>query len=256
MKLEYADLIGGDAIPIENVGHIRSPLLSELKPTTGIGWSNYMFYLNLLAWNKEQLLQYAKLSSLKGLRAFEDKLAQLEYFDIITLLPMIREVLEKALSFFMLEKLVWNEQKRAFITFYNEEEIGQIDRTNYTDLSKSILQLNYIGVEEETAGKFKTAKQKAQWDKVQQYLKQQSQSSPKPEKPEYNLGNIISKLCCVHNSYNLTNIYNLTVFQLYDQFFQVVYLRAMDINDSIFTTHGGKDYKMDEWLQPINLNKK
>ena len=58
------------------------------------------------------------------------------------------------------------------------------------------------------------------------------------------LSNIISKLSCVSVGYTLLNIYDLTVFQLYDQFFQYGYLRAMDLSEMAYSNHGGKDFDL------------
>ena len=65
------------------------------------------------------------------------------------------------------------------------------------------------------------------------------------------LGNIISKLCAANSGYTLLNIYDLTIFQLYDQFFQYGYLRAMDLNERAFSVHGGKEFNFEKWLEPI-----
>ena len=37
MKISYEDLISGDSIYVDGVGHVRSPFLRELKPTEGVG---------------------------------------------------------------------------------------------------------------------------------------------------------------------------------------------------------------------------
>ena len=63
MKFAYEDLISGDSIPVDGVGHIRSPLLRELKPTQGIGTWTYGLYLNLLVWEKDDLIKFMKISS-------------------------------------------------------------------------------------------------------------------------------------------------------------------------------------------------
>ncbi len=48
----------------------------------------------------------------------------------------------------------------------------------------------------------------------------------------------------------------VTVFQLYDQFFQYGYLRAMDLSEMAYSNHGGKDFDIQAWLKPItNLEK-
>lgn len=252
MNLDYADLISGDSIYISGAGHFHSPKLYELYPTKGIGNHNYKFYISLLAWNKDKLLDYARQIGVGGLKAFNGK-ENLTYFDIITLIPDTRSMLEKAIDFFIDEKIKWDDVKKSFIVYNNDDKpIGVINRNNYEDVANTILQLNYINLEEDKAPpKFTSNEAKDLWEKAQQYLKKQSQKKTE-ENPDYKLGNIISKLCCVHSSYNLLNIYNLTIFQLYDQFFQISYLRGVNLNDRIFSNHGGDDYKFENWLKPIN----
>ena len=53
MKFSYEDLISGDAIYVDGVGHLRSPQLKELKPTQGIGTWNYNLFLSMLSWDKQ-----------------------------------------------------------------------------------------------------------------------------------------------------------------------------------------------------------
>ena len=65
------------------------------------------------------------------------------------------------------------------------------------------------------------------------------------------LGNVISKLCVVSNSYNLLNIYELTVYQLYDQFSQYCFLRSAEFGERVYSIHGGKKFKFEQWLDPI-----
>lgn len=252
MKLEYADLLSGDSIFIEGLGHVHSPHLRDLKPSIGIGNFRYKLFLNFFAWDKEQFLKYAKVISLRGLSAFEGK-ENLEVFDVMTIIPVTREMLHKAASFFVDEKIQWDERHHCFTTTDMDGNIiGKIDRNNFKELSNVVLQLNYIGLDKDKApAKFTSDLAKSRWEAAQEFLKKQSQQ-PVEEKAEYQLGNIISKLCAIHNSYNLLNIFDLTVFQLYDQFFQCCYLRSVDINERIFTIHGGEKFEMDDWLKTIN----
>ena len=62
---------------------------------------------------------------------------------------------------------------------------------------------------------------------------------------------MISKLCAANIGYTLFNIYELTVFQLYDQFFQYGYLRAMNLNEMAYSNHGGEKFDIQAWLKPI-----
>lgn len=250
MKLSYEDLISGDSILINGVGHIRSPYLWELKPTKGIGYWRYNFYINLISWKKDDYLRFLKSLKLvgdKNLSALEHP--KIQVFDLIRLIKEVREGVREAMSFFMDEELTWNSKGHCFDATSNDGAIcGSINRHNFEEVRELMLQLNYISSKANKEPKFKDEKSKELWEKVQKY--QQKLGAPKNNKLE--LGNIISKLCSASNTYNLLNVYGLTVYQLYDQFFQTGYLRAIGVSEMAYSNHGGKKFKMETWMNPIN----
>lgn len=253
MKIPYEDLISGDSVYVEGIGHVRSPLLKELKPTEGVGYKTYGYYLSLVSWDKEDFvsaLSIKKESTLKKIMEADE----ITVFDAFTIIPETIETLQKAMSFFMTEKIEWSKKDKCFYTFYNDDVVGRVDRENYGELQEAILQLNYINLSKRTRPitNHTTAKSKELWEKAQQYLKQEGKKQVEDKK--MNLGNIISKLCVAGAGYNLLNIYNLTIFQLYDQFFQYGYMRAMKLNDMVFSNHGGKKFDLQAWLKPISKN--
>lgn len=256
MKFSYEDLISGDSIPVEGVGHIRSPLLYELKPTRGIGIWTYNLYLNILSWEKEDLIKFMKMSTGKPLKALENA-DKLSAFDVITLLEPTRQLLQSAMAFFIDEDLEWNQSRRGFITKSKNihDEVGCINRNNFDDVRDMMLQVNYINLGRSAKpAKFSSKKAQSLWELTQKHLKQEATKAT-PDK-RMQLGNIISKLSCASVGYTLLNIYDLTVFQLYDQFFQYGYLRAMDLSEMAYSNHGGKDFDFQAWLKPItNLEK-
>lgn len=251
MKFSYEDLISGDSIPVEGIGHIRSPHLYELKPTQGIGFWTYNLYLNLLAWNKDELLKFMQMSSGKKLNALIHSDA-LTAFDVITILDSPRQMMQTVLAFFMDEELSWDAGERKFWTASKDthERVGAIDRNNFENVRDMMLQANYISIGRSTKPPhFANEKARELWERAQKYLQQSAKNSSSDKRME--LGNIISKLSCVSAGYTLLNIYELTIFQLYDQFFQYGYLRAMNISDMAFSNHGGKDFDMQAWLKPM-----
>ncbi len=250
MKFTYEDLISGDSIYVDGIGHFRSPRLSELKPTQGIGTWTYNFYLNLLTWDKENFLKFFKLTLGKKTKALERE--QLEVFDIITLIDNSRELLLNAMAFFMEETISWDSKNRILLTYSKDDnkQIGEINRKNFEEVRDMMLQMNYINVGESARPvKHSSSTSQDLWERAQKYLKEESKKAT-PDK-NMNLGNIISKICAANTGYTLLNIYDLTVFQLYDQFFQYGYLRAMNLNEMAFSNHGGKDFDMRAWLKPI-----
>lgn len=250
MKLDYFDLISGNSILVHKVGHLHSPYLKELKPTTGIGLWKYNFYLNLLSWDKESFNKYAGIIGIKGFGAVL-RHDELSLFDMVTLPSSTRVLMQEVLSFFIDENIEWDKDNRKF-NIINEvsEIVGSINRDNFDEVRKMMLQLNYIGINEQDDVKPKGSQDAQElWDKAQEFLKKTAQK-PQDAK-ELHLSNIISKLCAGHNSYNLLNIYDLTVFQLYDQFFQYGFLRSANLNENIFSNHGGDSFNIQDWLKPI-----
>ena len=256
MLFEYFDMLSGAPIHIHGIGHVRSPKLKEITPAGGMGQRTYSLYLSFLSWDKENLLKYVQLMRFRA----NDRLRQdvFNVFDVVTLLKQTRELCREVLSFFMLEGAEWDEKNRRFIMVAIDgdvkNQVGEINRDNFEDVRKAILQMNFIGLDQdEEPVKFANNTAKELWERVQKHKKEFSSSTPK-DKPEYHLGNIVSKLCAAHQSYNLLNVYDLTVFQLYDSFFQLGHLRSSDLNEQIFSNHGGDKFKFENWLKPILRN--
>lgn len=249
MKLSYEDLISGDAIPIVGVGHIKSPRLRELKPAQGVGYTTYNLYINLLAWEKNELLDFARSVSGKKLKALDNE--KITSFDAAILIDGMRNLLQSAMGFFLIEEIVWDDKTRSYLTNDKEtkKQVGVINRENFDEVRDLMLQLNYINVSHNSKPPaFSSEKARVLWEAAQRHLKE---SAKKPSDKRMELGNIISKISCVGVGYTLLNIYDLTVFQLYDQFFQYGYLRAMNISDMAFSNHGGKKFDIQAWLKPI-----
>lgn len=256
MQFDYFDMLSGEPVYLKDVGHIRSPLLKELRPMSGVGYQEYNVYLNFLSWNKEEVLKYDRLMQLRGV----DKLDRdiFNVFDVITLLIQTREICRRVLSFFMVEDLIWDEAGRRYLTMApNEthEPVGEINRDNFDDVRRVMLQFNFIGLDKDNIpATHSSGKSQELWEKSQAFLKEQAKSEVHEAKPEYHISNIISKICAIHPSYNLLNIYDLTVFQLYDSFFQIGYMRSTDLSERIFSNHGGEKFRFENWLKPILKN--
>ena len=256
MRFDYFDMLSGEPCHLQGVGHLRSPLLHELRPMSGIGYRAYNLYLNLLSWDKEHLLKYDQLMQFRG--ASKLNRDAFTVFDVATLLGQTRELCRGVLSFFMVEDLIWDEKERCYLAVNpeNQQEIvGEINRDNFEEVRRLMLQFNFVGLDkDETPVVHSTDKSKELWEKTQDFLKEQAETEVKEDKPEYHLSNIISKMCAIHPSYNLLNVYGLTVFQLYDSFFQIGYMRSADLSEKIFSNHGGETFRFEDWLKPILKN--
>lgn len=250
MRLSYEALISGDLIPMEGIGHLRPPKLRDLNPTEGIGQWWYGLYLSVLSWDTDGFISFVKLQK-KLNEETVSKLKQLEPYCVAVIFPGTIELLRQAMAFFMLEKPQWDSKENCFIVCDSEERlVGKIDKDNFESVRAAMLQLNYIDSKNTNEPvSHSSLKSKQLWERAQEYLKRQQRNAV--EDKSKNIGNIISKICASGVGYTLLNIYDLTVFQLYDQFFQIGYLRAMKINDMAYSNHGGDRFDMQAWEKPI-----
>lgn len=249
MNLSYESLICGCPIQIEGIGTFMPPKVRELTPN-GIGTFTYNLYVTIFTWDKDDFVDFVKKTTKRSLAPLT-KNKKITAFDAITLFQDTRELLSEALGFFLFEEVNWDETNRKFVVTSKEgEKIGEICRDNYEDVKDVVLQMNYIKVGQSAKPiTHSSKKSQALWEKAQEYLKKESVKDAKDK--TYELGNIISKLCAVGIGYTLFNVYDLTIFQLYDQFFQYGYLRAMDLNEMAFSNHGGEKFDIRAWLKPI-----
>lgn len=258
MFCSYATALSGNAVPYKDICHIRSPKLKEIF-NSDVGIQKYHMYLGCLSWKKQETIEFMSTMGIRG----TDKISSndaIELFDIITIFEPIRELYKTALSFFICEKIEWDNNDVSFNIYTenkkDEEEkqlVGKIDKDIFDAFKQAILQMNYIGINDQLVVPIdKKSSKKAMnlWEKAKSFLAEQEKTKQEA-KPEYDLGNIISKLSVIHPTYNLLNIYELTVFQLYDQFFQTSYLRGYDLGKQIFANHGGDKFKFEDWLKPI-----
>ena len=247
MKFSYEDLLSGDFIFGENIGHFRSPKLKELKPTEGISIRGYNTYLAVLTWDREDFLKFVSPNQ----AALFDKSDKLNLFDIMaTLKPDFRELLRSALAFFIKETIVWEEKQNCFLTLDdNEEIVGKIDRDNFDEVRDMALQMNYMNLGRMAEPKHASAKAKKYWEIEQQQRKDALKRSGGNK--YMGIGNLISKLCAAPGGYTFHNIYDLTVYQLYDQFFQYSHLRSRDLMENAHATHGGDKFNYGDWMKPV-----
>jgi len=249
MKFSYEDLLSGDQIFVSGVGHFKPPLVKDIKPTAGIGSWAYQLYLNILSWNKEDFFKFSRLINPRQAGILSNDAGELGLFDVMTLIPPFRQTLQEALGFFLSEEIRWVEKEHRFCTTGADgKEAGAICRDNFDDVRDMMLQLNYINLEKAPL-KHSSKKTAALWERAQKRLKEESQK--KAADKTFSIGNIVSKLCAAQLGYTLLNIFDLTVFQLYDTFFQYGYLRAMDLNEMAFSNHGGDKFNLQDWLKPI-----
>lgn len=252
MELTYFQNISPDPIYIPKVGSIVSPTLKDIS---SIGENLYQTYLNVLLMDVETFYKMEKRSE-EYETLSDDKKIQLNIYDLFINDANSVKLLESALGFFIKEDVLYENEYKAFavrgnIVIKEQDEmvekyltVGIISKDNYHDVVNVICQRNNVKTKDvSSTSKTKSKKALA----IMQKLKRGRESMAKVTKADKNmeLGNIISAVANKSQSLNLVNIWDLTIFQLWDSFARLTNNTIYDINAASVSAWGDKDKKFD-----------
>lgn len=132
---------------------------------------------------------------------------------------------------------------------------GVINAKNWTLVCDVCLQCAYIDPpKEKKEHKYKDERTRKKFEefyrKKAEYEK--NQRGGKKADPDYELANIISALATYHDSLNMANIWDLTVYQVHDTFNRQRIKQVNDISDFNYSVWGGKDHKTDDWFKKMS----
>ena len=222
MKIDYGAIQSPYPIPTL-VGDIRKPKLKEIvqKP---MSWNKFYFYEFLSTMTPKDFFTKLNIDDKNMWDSMpEDVKTNLGIFDVIGSNEEILQGYLEMLNFFFVETVLYSDG--AFITLNpdkdysvevpeREDIIGVINNNNISDTLSVIQQICCISQEEPEKPKFK--------NRVAErlYKKMQAAEQTKKKKADLNMTipNIISAVSCSHKSINYTNVYELTLFQLMDNF--------------------------------------
>lgn len=230
MKLDYGTRISYSPIGLP-FGLIRKPTLEECT-TYPMSFEKFNSYESMLLLTPDLFFTEIAKEDIKEtwLSLAEEERDKMTLYDLITLYSELAKEYEEIFDFFFIEKVIY-ENGIFFVVDPNkditksqvvEKDIhGFIGRKEF-DITLSVLrQICCIGKEEVSVEemKFKNEFQKNLYLK---YLKDKEEEEKKQKKTKQDnkmlLSNIISAVANKHNSLNYTNIWKLTVFQLFDTF--------------------------------------
>lgn len=261
MNLSYFQLLSPNPIHIPEVGGVISPTLKDIS---SIGQDRYQYYLNILLIDLKRFFvmierpdDYEKLTD-------EEKYS-VNIYDLLTQDNQSAILLQNALDFFIKEKVEFSIQNRVFevkriVITENQkdmarkyETIGIISRENYQSVVDVILQRNNIKTKDITdPSKVKSKKALSILNKLKKGRENMAKATKADENME--LGNIISAVANKSQSLNMLNIWELTVYQLWDCFTRLANNNIYDINAASVSAWGDKDKKFDfnGWFKKLN----
>ena len=244
------DLLAGQPFRISSIGTFRAPKISDLFSVSGIGLDKYNMMLSLFSMGAEDLIhgigldeKYAELSP--------SEKEQFTPFFMITTVPGYRELLLEALDFFMLETVSFDETTHTVALISEDGSIcGTVCNDNYDDLravvmKSSCLSMDYLSMPK----KFRSKKAKSIFEKIE--ASRHKKATAKPD-DSLSLWNVISSVSARHNSYNLLNIWDLTIYQLYDQFSKLNLNHQIDVGALRWAAWGQNSFDFSLWYKHEN----
>lgn len=235
---------------VENVGHVHSPFLKDIAR---VGYPQYQQMLSLFLATPERY--FKELQKTEGdVNITSEQIKQLQMFDIYTNTKEGRTLLQAALSLFIYGDFSWDEIGKRFLINKQEQDgklyvDGFVNRNNYSNVTKFCLLMCNVKEDDipEENPKFKNEKDRKFYEKFMK-IKEKHKSSSKAVDPKFEIQNMIAKICTYHNSLNYTNIYDLTINQLYSTFWELFRQRELAIAEMNYSVWGGK-YDRKQWLE-------
>lgn len=241
MKLDYGTQIS--PAPIElSCGTLRKPTLADIAE---ISFDKYDYYRFLLKMTpkifyennaKEELKEYWKSLS-------DKEKDDMTLMDLIESNEELRSIYLEMFEFFFKEFVVYSEGLFIFLRrkLENIEELteedfrGAISKETLPQILNIIQQICCISdPEEDEKPKFKNDLARKLYEKMR---KSDKENKGKAD-INFTIPNIISALSSKHPSLNYTNIWRLTVFQLYDTFSRVQTNSMFDIDSTRVSVWG------------------
>lgn len=249
MKIPYFDLLSPAPICIRNVGSVISPTLREIST---IGIDTYRYYTNII------LMEPKAYYTLIGQKEYyeslsDDEKSQLNIFDLLVSTEQSAIVLQTVLNFFIKEDVLYSEENKVFLIQNDNILIGMISKEIYPQICDIICQRNYIKyTQEEDLSKVKSKKALEIMKKIRKGREEKAKHSKEDSNME--LGNIISAVANKSLSLNIINIWDATIFQVWDCFSRLLNNNIYDIQSMRVATWGNKDnhFDVNAWFKRIS----
>ena len=231
MTLDYYTLLCPEPISL-SIGTIKHPFLRDIGK---LGYKRFMMYQVYLKLTPREY--YTKLNTEHGEQYWDvltdGEKEEISLFDVIIFEKSLQNIYTDILNFFFIERVVYNEGMFILIntddydTPFSEMEIsdemisGVI--TNETleiilDIFQQLCCIKSKDPLDDPKPVFKNEKARRMYEKIQKANEQKTQRKVKEEYYNLLLPNIISSVATKCPGLNIVNIWDSTLFQLYDQF--------------------------------------
>lgn len=236
-------MVLGQNIPVDGICTVKQVKVAQLSaPETYI---QYQQHLAILSYNTDDVIElYSAKAEYDKLSA--DAQRNINAFDLLTSVDFFREVLRQALQFFIEETVLFDPELGGFSVFCGKRRAALIDSESYKRIRDVILKTNFVTVEAaENERVFANSKAKAIFEKLKKGRKNKRKSSGEM----LSIPDLVSAVSVYSNSYNLLNIGELSVYQLYDQFYRLDTKTQIDVCSLKWAAWGTEPFDFSLWYK-------
>ena len=220
---------------------IYPPKLGQIRD---IGYAQYQMFLSIFLMTKEDILEMIKIDS-----SHADEV-EFNTLQLITLIPEFRESLLRSLNFFLHANVRYSDEYGYY--FEDTEEIIPLKKIWL--IRRAILKFCCVNDESDSEPlRFRNEKAREIWEKIQKHkaaARKQKRSGTGDKSMD--LPNLIGAVCAYSSSYNLLNIWDLTVYQFYDQFARLDNRIQIDVYGQRWAAWGKEDFDFSIWRKALN----
>ena len=248
-QAEELILLGGASLKVSDL-HVRQIQLNDLRSSDTGGIDKYHQLLSIISIGHEDILKCLRLEE-KYSQLSEAERALFTSYYLLTEVPSLRQCLSEALSFFISEPLQWDGRRHVFCTDGNGGgSQGQISDDNYMAVRRAIMLSNCLSVDDVESQKFKGKRGRAIYERIMAgRAAAQKQKERSGTSDSLTLPSIVSAVAARHNSINLLNIWDLTIYQLYDQFAQLNKNFQVDVSSLKWAAWGTEQFDYSLWYK-------
>ena len=253
MKIPQFALLSPDPFVLQRVGTLKSPTLKEISPSNMMNFSLYALATQVLFGSKQDIIEVGKNMGENNTynKLIEPDIEITSKFNLIINSVDLREALCEALALFFCNKIVFSPENKCFLVLSVIDDkasiVGSINDDNYLFIEDLLKQLLHCESEySDNELKYSSDKAKELWEKVS---RAEEKEKADVNARDYEIGNIVSKLCACGIGYTVKNIYDLTVYQLYDQFSAYMQNRISQLSENAYAHNGGEDFDVNGWLR-------
>ena len=213
-------------------------------PTLGgirdVGYETYRGFLSLFLMSQHDIYELFDLAG-------DESISKFSPIQLITIIPPLRATLLGALSFFLHREVCYSPSTGFFLDDNTPLSLAQI-----LDIRKVILA--FCNIEDKTAQEpvtFASEKARRIYEKAQAGRAQLKGKNGSQE-ADLELPNLIAAVSAYSPTYNLLNIWGLTVYQLYDQFARLSGKLQLDVFGQKWAAWGTEDFDFSLWYKALS----